>query len=79
MVSKAETAQIKELLKQQSYQEAYDACQQLLQKAPDSFEVNVFAGKAAVELRHFDEVGLAWVLAMHVPNAYITACRLVSE
>jgi hypothetical protein len=51
---------IKSLLKSRKYDEAYAECKEVLNRFPNSFEVNVYAGKCATELAQYD---LVWSLS----------------
>jgi hypothetical protein len=48
--------EVKELLKKNQYGKAAALCEEFLAQNPESFELNVFAGKAAFELGHLDQV-----------------------
>lgn len=47
---------VKALLRERKYDEAYAMCQAVLEHSPDSFEFNVFAGKCAAELGRTEQV-----------------------
>lgn len=49
-------SEVKELLKRNEYGQAGALCDEFLAQNPESFELNVFAGKAAFELGHLEQV-----------------------
>ena len=46
---------VKDLLRQRQYDDALQACDAMLAEDPSGFQLNVFAGKAAFELRQYDK------------------------
>ena len=56
MAGKQEIAQVKDLIKGRDFKSAKQACDELLQARPDSFELHVFGGKAAYELGEYQAV-----------------------